>query len=202
MLLTKQGGESDDLSYETNELLVTKTVAFAAAAKNTVDQMMMSGTNINNLSYLRPTMAGFDTAPNYNKVFHPEGGGLTLTAPDPSLFMDVTTAATPGNPKSGWYMGRFNNVEWTPTTANDILFVAYNINSTICAAINKKITGSTSIPVLSVEIAPRFVSVADGSATNANFAKAECPACDGYPSLCVVGPGNVRHTYYNIISAQ
>ena len=198
MLLTKQGSESDDLSYETNELLVTKTVAFAATAKNTVDQMMMSGTQVGNLIYLRPDEAGFDTAPNYNKVFHPDGGGLTLPAVDSTVFTGTDTA-----PEPGWYMGRFNNIEWTPTGANDVLFVAYGINQSLCAAINKKIKNDASIPVVSGGTTEEFfVNTTYGGAANANFMEANCTECEGFPSLCVANTGNADYTYYNIISAQ
>ena len=198
MLLAKEGSESDDLTYEKNELLVTKTVAFAAAAKNAVDQMMMSGTNINNLSYLRPTMAGFDTAPNHNKVFHPEGGGLSLPVPDTNLFV----AGGGTSPLPGWYMGRFNNIEWTPSAAQDIILAAYDINQSACAAINKKITGNSTIPAITAQTNVKFVSVADGSLANENFNISDCAACEGWPSLCVAGTGNTKYTYYNIISGQ
>lgn len=201
MLLAKQGGESDDISYETNELVVTKTVAFAAAAKNVVDQMMMSGTSFKTLSYLRPTMAGFDTAPNYNKVFHPEGGGLTLAAPDPNLFVPKGI----DTPDPGWYMGRFNNVEWTPSTERDIILTAYNINQAACQAINKKITGSASIPTITSQPKVVFVSVADRGVgpLPADLTKTNCPDCEGQPSLCVsYTSGTTIYSYYNIISAQ
>lgn len=200
MLLAKQGSESDDLTYETSELLVTKTVAFAAAAKSAVDQMLMSGTNMNNLSYLRPGMAGFDTAPNHNKIFHPEGGGLTRPAADTALFKPQGGSTTP---TPGWYIGRFNNIEWTPSTAQDMILTAYDVNQNICAALNKKITGSSDIPRISSTLSTHFVSVADGSSANADLTKTLCASCDGYPSLCVGSASAPEvYVYYNIISAQ
>lgn len=198
MLLAKQGGESTDLTYEQSELLVSRTVSVAASAKSIVDQMMFSGTPVGSLVFLKPDQAGFDTPPHHHKVFHPDGGGLTLSAPDATLFTGTDTA-----PKPGWYMGRFNNVEWTPTAANDVLFVAYDISQAACAAINKKITGSTTIPVLASSTPEQlFVSSTYGGGANANFMKTMCTACDGYPSMCVAGTGNVNYTYYNIISVQ
>ena len=142
MLLADQGSESDDLTYEQNELLVTKMVGYAATAQSVVDQMMMSGTTINNLSYLQPNQPSFDIAPYHNKVFHPDGGGLSLPPADPNIFVLGGT-----DPEPGWYMGRFSTVGWTPSTAFDILYVAYDIKPELCAAINKKITGNTTIPV-------------------------------------------------------
>jgi hypothetical protein len=101
-------------------------------------------------------------------------------------------------------MGRFSNVEWTPTTANDVLFVAYDISQSICAALNKKITNSTAIPIISGAEAERFfVNTSYGGGGNMNFMKANCAACDGYPSLCIGDSSDAHHyTYYNIISAQ
>lgn len=198
MLLMKQGNESTDLTYEQNQLLVTRTVGIAATAKNIVDQMMMSGSQIGNLSYLKPDQAGFDTAPHHNKVFHPEGGGFTLPVNDTTLFTGTDTAPLPG-----WYMGRFNNIEWTRTAANDIVFAAYDISQGACQQINKKITGNTTIPVLTgLTTEQAFVSTTYGGAANANLTNAICAACVGYPSLCVANTGNTNYTYYTIISGQ
>ena len=198
MLLMKQGSESSDLTYEQSELLTTKTVAIAASAKNIVDQMTMSGSPIASLSFLKPDDAGFDTAPHIHKVFHPEGGGFSLPVPDSALFTGTDAA-----PKPGWYMGRFNNIEWTPTAANDILFVAYDISAAACAAINKKITGTTTIPVVTGSTTEQFfVNVFYGGGANANFMEANCATCKGYPSLCGASTGNTTYTYYNIISGQ
>jgi hypothetical protein len=188
----------DNLDYEQNELLTSRTIAYAGSAKNVVDQMTMSGTSIDNLSYVRPNQTSFDTSPHHNKVYHPSGGGLTLAASDAGVF------ATGLTPQAGWYMGRFNNIAWTTTTAQDVIFTAYGISQAICQGINKKITGAITIPPLQGTGNPLtyFVDSTISSVANANLTNVECPQCEGYPSMCVSNGAGTIFAYYNIISAQ
>ena len=198
MILGQQSDEtSQDLSSEKAQLVTTKTVAYAGSVKNVIDQMMMSGSNINNLNYVTPNQTSFDNGSNINKVFHPSGGGLGYEPPSPDLF--VTGTSTPA---AGWYLGRFNNVEWTKTASQDIILAAYNINQSVCAAINKKITGSSAIPMVLGPSAGFFVDSTNGGPPNQNLTVAACSACEGQPALCVAGDGNINFTYYNIISGQ
>lgn len=198
MLITRldDSASGQDLSSEQAELMTTKAVAFAGSAKNVVDQMLMSGTNINNLSFVTPNQSSYDTAPHINKVFHPDGGGFNLGIVDSNVFTGATTAPVPG-----WYMGRFNNVDWTPTSANDVLFVAHGISQTVCANLNKKITGATTIPALTgiANAAALFVDYSVSGVANLDFTAAQCASCEGYPSLCVSNAGGTEWTYYNII---
>lgn len=198
MVLGKQSDNaSQDLSAEKAELITTKTVAYAGSVKGIIDQMMMSGSNINNLNYVTPNQSSFDLGSNINKVFHPSGGGLGYEASNPELF--VTNGTTP---VPGWYLGRFNNVEWTKTASNDIVLAAYDINIDVCKAINKKITGSTVIPMALGPSAGFLVDTIHGGPPNQPLTVAKCAACEGHPSLCVAGDGNQRYTYYSIISGQ
>ena len=212
MVLSRGNDQAGDtLSSDQAELLTTRMTAYAGVAKNAVDQMMMSGTNINNLSFLRPNQDSFDDAPFINKLHHPEGGGLSLDSADDNLFTGAGT-----EPPPGWYIGRFNNIEWTPTTANDIVLAAHDISQAVCASINKKITGSTDIPALAGtgDPATYFIDsaingpldVGTGQPTagvaNADLTIVECADCEGYPSLCVSGNAATQWTYYSIISGQ
>lgn len=200
MVLSRQNAvdSGTSLDQDKTELLTTKMVAYAGSGKTVLDQMMMSGTNIASLDYSLPKDTSFDTGTHYNQIFHPDGGGLGYSDADANAF---TMAAS--SPSSGWYMGRFNNVEWTPTAADDVLFVAYDVTQTMCESIDKKITGSAAIPVVAaVDIRPYFIDVAYSGAANADFTTTECAACDGYPSLCVTDSGSSVYVYYNIISGQ
>jgi hypothetical protein len=191
----EQGG--DDISRDQAELLATDTTSYVGAAKNVVDQMMMTGSNPSAISFVRPNQASFDIAPHIHKVYHPSGGGLTLEAADAKLFTDTGTTPPPG-----WYMGRFNHVEWTPTTAQDILFVAYGISKSVCEILNKKITGTTTIPALATNPAAYFVDASITAVANADFTNTVCPSCVGYPSLCVSNAGGTQWIYYNIIAGR
>lgn len=199
MAISQQNNSASGQNLDKEKLtaLTTKTVAYVGSAKSVVDQMMMSGTRINSLDFTRPSGASFDTAPYHNKIFHPSGGGLTYQTPDTITFHEVSTT-----PPAGWYFGYFNNVEWTPTTANDVLLVAYQIGRPLCEEINKKITGSTAIPVLPGNMSSRLLGTANGGSANSDLDVASCPACNGYPSLCIANSGSTSYAYYNIIVGQ
>ena len=199
MVLARGGSEGgSDLTADQAELMTTRMTATSGVAKNAVDQMMMSGTSVSSLNFVTPNVASYDTAPHYNKVFHPDGGGLSLEK-DAKLFTGTDTTPVPG-----WYMGRFNNIEWTPTAANDVVLAAHDISQAVCANINKKITGDGAIPVLlgTGDPATYFVNTSFGGPANANLTTAICAACEGHPALCVSNTGATQFTYYSIISGQ
>lgn len=198
MLLSEQGSESDDLSYERTKLLTTKVTAYAASAKHVVDQMTMTGTTMANINYSLPSTPEFETPPHIHKIFHPDGGGLNYFAGTAPPFDGV--AATPPN---GWYFNEVN-VEWTPTSAPDLVFTAYMIDEQICRQINKDITGSTDIPVLtSNSLMHSFLPPALGGGTT-ELNRGLCEDCEGYPSMCVSNGFGAQpnYGYYNIIVAR
>lgn len=200
MILAKNSSEDSDTSYEKAELVTAKVTAYAANAKQTVDQMMMSGTTMNNIDFKRPQDTGFDTAPYIHKIYHPDGGGLGYSPATSPPF--VSDPDVNGN---GWYFNTVN-VEWTPTTAPDLIFTAYRIEKSICENINYKITGSRNIPILqSFSLQAEFLSgdICGGCGTT-QLDKTVCPECEGYPSMCVSnGFGSApSYGYYNIIVAQ
>jgi hypothetical protein len=120
------------------------------------------------------------------------------------------------DPAPGWYMGRFNNVEWTPLGPvnglgpagadlpfEDIILVAHQISQPICALINEKLTGSNTIPALTTDI--NQVLIDDGFHTNdpnIDFDTIVCPGCNGKQALCVVNAAGTIWSYYNIIEQQ
>lgn len=200
MVLARQNDQAsgENLSSEQVELLTARTVSYAGSVKNAVDQMLMSGTQVGNLDYLRPAQAGYDTAPYINRVFHPEGGGVTYQSATAEVFEGLTDT-----PPAGWYLSRPNNVEWTPTTASDVILVAYRINRPLCEAINQKITGSRTIPALTVSLVAALLSAGDVSGGGGSpLTKTTCAACEGHPALCVSDSSAVNYAYYNIISGQ
>ena len=195
MVLAQQNDDagSQSLSAEKAELETTKIIAHAATVKGAVDNMLMSGTNINNLNLSSPFRPEFLVGKDIDKLYHPSGGGLSYQAMDMN-YTDPALIIWPG-----WYIGRFSNVEWTPTTANDIILADYGINKSVCENINKKITGSTTIPVITRDLRTLFMPYELTAQTTVNFMKADCPTCDGYSSLCVSDSGGTAFLYYNII---
>lgn len=194
MRQNKQGG--DDIEADQAELLASQVLTYTTTVKAAVDQMLLIGTPVASIDFARPSDTGFDTAPYGNKLFHPEGGGLSYSPPSQNLFVSGLSS-----PAAGWYAGRFNDIEWTPTSAQDVVLTAWGIKQPVCALLNKKITGSAAIPALS-SARSRLVKVTYHSAANAAFVKADCTACEEKPSLCVSTDSAAVFVFYSVISAQ
>lgn len=190
--------EASALSDEKAELLATQLINYAAQAKSVADQMIFTGTAsaVDDIDFTLPTDAAFNTPPHINKIYHPEGGGL-----NPASLPAQAVEQNSTDPPAGWYLGRFNNVEWTKTTAEDIILTAHQINKKVCEKINEKVTGSTTIPVLGD--GPKFYLIDDSlhTGSNVNLDIGECSGCDPYFSICVTGDGN-HYSFYTIIADQ
>lgn len=175
------------------EIYANQMISYAAQAKNTIDQMLLTGSSLDDLDFTLPSETGFNTAPHMHKVFHPQGGGLSpANIPEPAK-QEASTV-----PVSGWYIGMFNNVGWTKTAANDVILAAYQINQKVCAALNEKITGSTDIPAINGEMRNYFTP----RSTNPDLTPAACAACEGHLSLCVRNSPTTTYTFYNVIAAR
>lgn len=191
--------ESNALSSDQAELLATQLINYAAQAKSSVDQMLFSGSTIDKLEFHLPGETDFSAgtqAERVHFVYHPEGGGL-----NPGVLNDKAKV-TGSNPDSGWYMGAFNNVEWTESTATDVILTAYRINKTLCEKINLKVTGNTTIPTVNAPLMNLLVDEKFHNGTNADFNISNCAACEGYDSLCVSNAGGTEFAFYNVISAR
>lgn len=191
LTLSRQNNNSDgqDLSDELIALYSTELLEYIASAQNVVDMMLSTGSTINDLDFILPNDAAFNTPPNIHKVFHPQGGGLNYKA---DIKSDIATDAT-----SQWAINQNINVEWTTSASDDVLFTAYFINREICANINEKITGDPTIPTTSNPHANYFLSTG-----NTDLNTSECADCDGYPTLCVENDTGDNYSLYNIIAAR
>ena len=191
--------DSDDLNQELVELYAGNLIEYAASAQNVIDQMIITGSTIDNIDFINPSSAGFNTAPNIHKVYHPAGGGLNYKGDD--YLDEYWEAAT----ERGWQHMTGQNVEWTSTTATDIMFSFMDLDQAICESINETLTGSTAIPALDTGVdLDNIFNVTDAAAAE-DFDAVDCatPAeCDGYPSLCVSDDGAANFVFYNIVAAR
>ncbi|MCK6417661.1 MAG: hypothetical protein L6Q57_01830 [Alphaproteobacteria bacterium] len=198
--------EAGALSQERADLYATQILNYAAQAKGAVDRMIWGGSTIAGLEFLLPGEAGYDEAANsdnIHKVFHPEGGGL-----NPGMLNADYVAQEDAAPPPGWYMGRFNNIDWTNTSATDIILTAYQINAAVCAKINEKLTGSATIPTLNGNIKDVLIdeNVSTNSGSNADFTTsgggATCTSCAGKGSLCVKDGALDTYAFYAVMAER
>lgn len=196
--------EVGTLDEERAALYATQLISYASQAKSSVDQMLFTGaSDINDLLFTLPSEGTFDTAPVIHKVYHPQGGGLT-PGTLPAAVIDQGTS----DPEPGWYMGRFNNIEWTgpDTGTNDeVILTAYQISEQVCGLINEKINGSTAIPALN-SATIREVLIDEGLHGGTNTELTTDPAgdicvdCHNTGSLCVEEGG--LYAFYTVIADQ
>lgn len=190
--------EQGTLAAEKVNIYASQIIQISNQFKQGVDQVTYSGSTINNLNFCLPGEVCFTSAPLYNNVFHPEGGGVVR----PVLQAD-SIHAVDANPVPGWYVGRFNNVEWTDSTANDVILTAHQIRQDVCARLNELLTGSSAIPALTVEINKVLIDASrHANGPNVDLDSANCPGCAGHAALCVANAAGTIWSYYNIIEQQ
>lgn len=194
--------EADMLSDDQAELYAVQLISYATQAKSAVDQMIFTGSDIDDLDFTLPNEADFNTPPHIHKVYHPDGGGLN-PARIPEEAIDQSTS----DPPPRWYMGRFNNVEWTDTSNDDVILVAFQIKQSVCEKLNQKITGSTSIPTMGDSIKETMIDDAYYTGTNVDLTTDPtgspiCGDCHKKASLCVQNQAGDAYGFYTIIADQ
>jgi|GEM_PF-432750 len=194
--LSRSNNQADeqDIDNEQAELYALELMEYAASAQAVVDQMLFSGSEIDDLDFVMPSDAAFNTPPHHHKVYHPQGGGLSYKGELPDAIQASATS-------SYWRAINITNVEWTPSIENDVMISAMRMNPEICEIINLKITGSKVVPALTVPAVSRFFQILP-SVSNSDFNISDCPDCEGHTNLCVTASGGSGHTYYSIIAAQ
>ena len=191
--LSRQTTDSDvsEIDDAKVEFYAAQIIAYAAQAKSAVDQMTFTGSTITDFDFVLPGGAGYTTAPHIHKIFHPEGGGLTRGNLPPKAVLEISTP-----PDAGWHMGRFNNVEWTDSTGTDVILTAHQITKSVCEALNKKITGSTTIPALTGDLDDYLID----TATDNDLTVAVCASCESYMSLCVSDNTVSAYSFYTVLA--
>ncbi len=177
--------DSANLDDEMAELRTMELLSYIGSAQKVTDQMIMTGTEVASIDTVLPTGASFNISPHYHKLFHPQGGGLLY---QPAFAEDIET-----NASAGWYIQDSINIEWTESTANDLVLSALHVSSDVCTALNTKMGVSTP-PVLDNTLANFF----DPAGADADLMIANCANCEGYIALCVEDSAG-EYGYYHIL---
>jgi hypothetical protein len=200
--LSRQTGTSEvtSLSAEKAQLVISQMASYSGQTKSAVDQMLFTAaTNINELDFTPPGDATFDTGTVIHKVYHPQGGGLNPARLPQEAVNQVTT-----DPMPGWYLGRFNNIDWTRTAADDVILVAFQISEDLCNRINASIDETiTTPPSATVQLRNILIDDALHGGTNVELTTDGgeiCPDCHNRGSLCIENAG--IYAYYSVIADQ
>ena len=190
VVLGRMNAQSDgaNLDDEMAELRSMELITYISSAQKVTDEMMMTGTDVGSIDTVIPTGASYNTAPHYNKLFHPQGGGLLY---QPDFAEDIRTDAA-----AGWYVQSNTNVEWTLSTADDLIISALHIAAGVCTSLNAKL-GISTVPVLDNTLAHFF----DPDGANADLMATNCANCDGFIALCVEDSTG-EFGYYTILQSM
>ncbi|HPQ50596.1 MAG: hypothetical protein KDJ26_03760 [Alphaproteobacteria bacterium] len=201
---SNQENSTSELDAGRVAVAANEILGYAASASNAITQMQATAVSNDNLDFMLPSDTDFNTdtvpRPNIYKVFHPSGGGLSYRTLPKDAEADDAAGLDPG-----YYIGRFNSVEWTPSTTPDILFVAYEISTPVCQELNRKLVGSTTIPAVTGETSENlFIDDQLHAGTNADFNVANCAACEEKPALCISVSNGIddKYVFYSILEAE
>jgi hypothetical protein len=200
-ILSRQrgSGETNTIGNEAVNIDATQIIQVSNQVKQAVDQMLFSGSKIDDLDFCQPGEACFSSA-GIHSVFAPQGGGVTM----PNIPTDASKQVD-ANPVPGFYMGAFNNVEWTETGGSDVILVAHQISQPVCEKIDEILTGKkpATIPPVGAALATVLIDASRHTAgANVDLDKTVCPLCDGHASLCVSDAGAAMFSFYNVIEQR
>ena len=181
------------LDNEKSTLYANQIISHSQQVGQVVQQMLMTGSTINDIDFVKPGEAGYTTAPHQHKAFHPSGGGAPIfNDANEDLFEKA-------NANRGWQGQAGTNIEWTATTANDLIYSFLYVSGSICAKINNILNGNETIPADSnLDFSVHFIN---GGGDDDTLETADCAGCESVYSQCVLDSGT-DYIFYNVIASQ
>lgn len=190
--MTRQSSQNSmqDITDERAAFLVNEILQTSSAARSAVDNIQLAGSHIDDLVFVGPSEAGYSDDTIHN-VYHPSGGGLTYrkTFSAEACILDSESDAC------GIFITRNADMEGTPTGADDVFLYIHHLKKNVCEMLNKKLTGDSIIPNVSVSLPSIFI---DG--TN-DLTTARCADCEDRAALCVEGSGGI-YGFYSLLAPQ
>lgn len=190
----EQASASDKLVRDDQ---IGRLLSQASATSGALQQMILAGANpetlYSTLDLVKPDEAAFNTSPHSQKLYHPYGGGMTYvgsTGPtDDASTIAEDIFISPGS--------IVENVGPTNTTVGDILFIAAISSREACERINKKVIGSTAVPVVGNSVFNALFIDSDPVVFNS----AACPTndCFGVTQLCFEDEDAARWGFYQVL---
>lgn len=166
-------GSAQTISAENYELFADKMINYVNTAQLVSNQMKETGSVY--IDITRPSESTFNTGSAINKIFHPGGGGLRDLPPLDTSMVTQTSGA-------GWII-LGGGADWATAPPFSYQFRYRRLKDEACKAINKKLTGSETIP----------------TATSGPADSASCPDCVGKPMLCVFSQSNNFNIFYFLL---
>lgn len=195
------GGAAKDLDNTKATIAADAILAYAATAANVITQLDQTGVSEDEINFMIPSEATFNNAPTTEKLFHPDGGGLNYKP----LPKDAIDQALASSPDAGYYIGRFSNFEWTPTTTQDVVFTAWGLTEATCAALNKKVLGTSTITAdqNANRLKRALINDTYHGLGQIDMDAGICASCEDKPAMCqVTANAPIVYIFYSILVAR
>jgi hypothetical protein len=185
---------STSLTDEQTTLYAHQLINHAQQMEQVVQQMLMTGSAIDDIDFTKPGEAGYGTNAQH-QVYHPSGGGMNLFN-ESNLNLFGPNSYT----WDGWTYNTQTNVEWTSTGVDDIIFTFLNISGPVCAKVNEILIGDDTVPV---ETLPPRNTFSEPEGGNSDLTATNCASCEGKYHFCAQDNqvAGVR-AFYNIIASE
>lgn len=182
------GQQHKQMSNAQTKLLASDLIKHSTSATMVVKQMEAFGINYDEIRFDLPGTANYALNTS-EQIYHPSGGGLGVFNATDKYFNDVADR--------GWQWQNLNNVEWSVSTANDLMFTFLDVDDVLCEEINKQLHGSTAVPITTVSFKNTFRY---NFLPNDDLVIAKCADCEGIKSMCI--KNSASNAFYNIIGSR
>lgn len=136
--ITQSNRSGGSVSDEANTIASTTVVQYASAVASGVMRMQLRGANLDDIEYDEPPDSENDPT---NQVFHPSGGGVAWQNVDPN-------AVDPDASPAPYWSFKESPIENVGTSEAEEMIRLYGVRKGVCEEINKRLTGSKDIPVV------------------------------------------------------
>ncbi|MBI1301636.1 MAG: hypothetical protein GC137_08270 [Alphaproteobacteria bacterium] len=176
-------GSVQDLTDDRANILAVEIIEYANILTQAVTQVKLRGYSDREISFENTNAAGYINAnctEDECKIFHVDGGGLTLLEPPPNA-----------NDGTDWLFAA-DQVLDIGTTDSDLVAILRNLDQTVCEQINRRLHGTTTI------------QPEDGTANNTQFTgtygsgtELSISGLPGLSAYCFEGDGTFASGTYN-----
>jgi hypothetical protein len=135
--ITQSDRGGGNVSDETNAIASTTILQYASAVASGVMRMQLRGISLDDIEFDEPPDS--ENEPN-NQVFHPLGGGVAWQNVDPNTIV-------PDSP-TGYWSFKGTEIEDIGTSESEMMIRLYGVRKGVCEEINKRLTGSDKIPLV------------------------------------------------------
>jgi len=136
---TRQGGER--ISRKQATIVAADILSYAQKLERAVNRLLSKRVSESDISFDNSFVAGYQhtpVQPDRNKIFHPDGGGISWQNPPPNA-----------NDGSEWYFSSIGDVGETGGLPGEDELVAFlfNVNQNVCLEINRRLGIGDNIPI-------------------------------------------------------